>query len=266
MSTNDGATYFLSNPGEQGKLGFSGTTATGLTIVEPKPRRVYDGVTLSVNKTFTDNWLLTASYTYSSFRGNYPGLFSIRGVGAPQIDPNILSEYDLLSLLPNKDGPLPGDIPNSFKVDAGYVWEMNPRATFNFGGNIRADQGQPISYLGAHPIYGPGEAYILPRGSGGRTPWTWQLNLRGGASYKLSKDYGLGFTLDLFNVTDNREVLTVDQNYTFDSVSPVVNGKPTDLPSLRNVAGQKAAPNNNFRNATAYQLPFSARLGAKLSF
>ncbi|MFL5294415.1 MAG: carboxypeptidase regulatory-like domain-containing protein [Myxococcales bacterium] len=266
MSTNDGATYFLSNPGEQGKLGYSGTTGGGTTIVEPKPRRVYDGLTLSVNKTFSDNWLLTASYTYSSFRGNYPGLFSIRGVGAPQTDPNILSEYDLLSLLPNKDGPLPGDIPNSFKVDAGYVWELNPRFTFNFGGNIRADQGQPISYLGAHPLYGPGEAYVLPRGSGGRTPWTWQLNLRGGANYKLSKSYALGFTLDLFNVTDNREVLTVDQNYTFNSVSPIVNGKTSDLPSLKTVAGQNAIVNTNFNNATAYQLPFSARLGAKLSF
>ncbi|MFL5248582.1 MAG: TonB-dependent receptor domain-containing protein, partial [Myxococcales bacterium] len=95
MSVNDGATYFLSNPGEQGKLGFSGTTGTGTTIVEPKPRRVYDGITLSANKTFADNWLMTASYTYSSFRGNYPGLFSIRGTGAPQLDPNILSEYDL---------------------------------------------------------------------------------------------------------------------------------------------------------------------------
>ena len=271
MSTDDGATYFLSNPGESGKKGFSGTTGTGLTIVEPKPRRVYDGITLSVNKTFTDNWLMTASYTYSSFRGNYPGLFSIRGTGAPQIDPNILSEYDLLSLLPNKDGPLPGDVPNSFKVDAGYVWEMNPRMTFNLGGNVRADQGQPISYLGAHPLYGPGEAYVLPRGSGGRTPWTWQLNLRGGANYKLSKDYGLGFTVDLFNVTNNREVLTVDQNYTFDSVSPIVNGKVSDLPNLKSLAanggvGPNAVVNSNFRNAASYQLPFSARVGAKVSF
>jgi hypothetical protein len=58
----------------------------------------------------------------------------------------------------------------------------------------------------------------------------------------------------------------VDQNYTFDSVSPVVNGKPADLPSLRNVQNQNVALNSNFRNATAYQLPFSARLGAKLSF
>jgi len=266
MSTDDGATYFLSNPGEVGKLGFAGTTGTGTTIVEPKPRRIYDGVTLSVNKTFADNWLMSASYTYSSFRGNYPGLFSIRGTGAPQLDPNILSEYDLLSLLPNKDGPLPGDIPNSFKVDAGYVYELSPRMSFNFGGNVRADQGQPMNYLGAHPLYGSGEAYVLPRGSAGRTPWNWQLNLRGGGNYKLSKDYALGVTLDLFNVTNNQQVLTVDQNYTFDSVSPIVNGKPADLPSLRTITGTNVTRNTNFLNATSYQLPFSARLGAKLSF
>jgi len=271
MSVDDGNTYFLSNPGEKGAAGFQATTGNGVTIVEPKPRRIYDGITLSVNKTFAENWLMSASYTYSSFRGNYPGLFSIRGTGAPQLDPNILSEYDLLSLLPNKDGPLPGDVPNSFKVDAGYVYELSPRMTFNFGGNVRADQGQPLNYLGAHPLYGSGEAYILPRGSAGRLPWTWQLNLRGGMNYKLTKDYALGLTVDVFNVTNNQEVLTVDQNYTFDSVSPIVNGRVSDLPNLKSLAanggpGPNAVVNTNFRNATSYQLPFSGRIGAKLSF
>jgi len=266
MSTDDGATYFLSNPGEPGKKGFSGTTGTGTTIQEPKPRRLYDGITLSVNKSFADNWLMTASYTYSQFRGNYPGLFSIRGATAPQLDPNILSEFDLLSLLPNKDGPLPGDVPNSFKVDAGYVYELSPRMSFNFGGNVRVDQGQPLNYLGAHPTYLAGEAYVLPRGSAGRTPWVWQLNLRGTANYKVSRDYALGFTLDMFNVTNNREVLTVDQNYTFDSVSPIVNGTVADLPSLRTITGATIVKNTNFLNAASYQVPFSARLGAKLSF
>jgi len=45
-----------------------------------------------------------------------------------------------------------------------------------------------------------------------------------------------------------------------------VNGKPSDLPSLRNIAGQNVALNSNFKNATSYQAPFSARIGAKLSF
>jgi hypothetical protein len=271
MSVDDGNTYFLSNPGEPGKAGYSGTTGNGVTIIEPKPRRVYDGITLSVNKSFSDYWLMTASYTYSSFRGNYPGLFSIRGSGGSQLDPNILSEYDLLSLLPNKEGPLPGDIPNSFKVDAAYVYEVSPVLGLNFGGNIRADQGQPLNYLGAHPLYGSGEAYVLPRGSAGRTPWTWQLNLRAGANYKLTKLYALGLSVDIFNVTNNQQVSGVDQNYTFDSVSPIVNGKVSDLPFLKTVTanggpGVPVTPNTNFLNATSYQLPFSARFGAKLSF
>ena len=45
-----------------------------------------------------------------------------------------------------------------------------------------------------------------------------------------------------------------------------MNGKVADLPSLRNIAGQNVTANTNFKNAIAYQAPFSARIGAKLSF
>src|SRR5205807_7492509 len=185
MSVDDGNTYFLSNPGETGKLGYAGTTAAGTTILEPPPRRVYDGLTLSVNKQLSENYLFTASYTYSQFRGNYPGLFRSEN---GQLDPNILSEYDLLSLLPNKDGPLPGDVPNSFKADGAYIYELDAKTTLNFGANLRVDQGTPLNYLGAHPLYGSAEAFILPRGSAGRLPWNWQVNLRAAGQYKITKD------------------------------------------------------------------------------
>ena len=271
MSVDDGNTYFLSNPGEScssssiaaGACGQYGVTGLGQVIAEPPPRRVYDGVTFQFSKQYSDNWLLNASYTWSSYRGNYPGLLNNT---TGQLDPNILSEYDLLSLLPNKDGPLPGDIPNSFKVDGAYVFEINSNMTFNIGGNIRIDQGSPLNYLGAHPLYGAGEAYILPRGTDGRLPWTWSLNLRGQVNYKLTKDYTLGVTLDMFNVTDNRETTSVDQNYTFDSIQPIVNGSTKDLAYLKNTAGAPVALNPTFNQATSYQLPFSARIGAKLSF
>ena len=72
--------------------------------------------------------------------------------------------------------------------------------------------------------------------------------------------------VDLFNVTNNQRVLTVDQNYTFDNVSPIVNGKVSDLAFLQTTAGNRVTPNTNFLNASTYQLPFSARFGAKLSF
>ena len=263
MSVDDGNTYFLSNPGVQGAFGYQGTTGNGTTILEPPPHRVYDAITMSVNKNFADNYLVTASYTYSQYRGNYPGLFNaING----QLDPNILSEYDLLSLLPNKDGPLPGDIPNSLKLDAAYVYEIDAKTSLNLGGNVRADEGQPLNYLGAHPLYGPSEAFILPRGSAGRLPWQWGLNLRANGTYKVSKDYSVGLTVDLFNVTNNQAVQARDQNYTFDSVSPIVNGKPSDLAYLTTTVGAQAIKSPTFLNPTQYQLPFSARVGAKLAF
>jgi hypothetical protein len=271
MSVDDGNTYFLSNPGEAcsqasiaaGTCGARGITGLGQNIAEPPPRRIYDGITLSVRKDFSDNYLLTASYTYSSFRGNYPGLFRQENA---QLDPNILSEYDLLSLLPNKDGPLPGDVPNSFKVDGAYLYPLNADTTLTFGGTFRADQGGPLNYLGAHPLYGRSEAFILPRGSAGRLPWLWQVNARAGVNYKLSKDYTLGLSLDLSNVTNNRETAAVSQDYTFDSVSPIVNGTKADLAYLKNTSGAPVTVNPQFLQPTAYQLPFSARVGAKLAF
>jgi outer membrane receptor protein involved in Fe transport len=262
MSIDDGTTYFLSNPGEPGAQGASALTGAGL-FTFPKPRRVYDGITLSVNKNLSDNYLIGASYTYSSFRGNYPGLFK---PDTGQLDPNITSEFDLISLLANRDGPLPGDIPNSFKVNAGYIYELNPRTSFNIGTNLTADQGVPTNYLGAHPIYGSGEGYVLPRGSGNRLPWLWQLDLRGAVNYKFTKDYTFALSLDVFNVTNNRAVTAVDENYTFNAVNPIVNGTPADLPNLRRTNGQPITPNANFDHPTAYQRPLSARLGAKLAF
>jgi Carboxypeptidase regulatory-like domain len=263
MSVDDGNTYFLSNPGEPGKLGYSGTTGSGTTIVEPKPRRVYDGLTLSTKKEFSDNYFVSASYTYSQLRGNYPGLFRAE---TGQLDPNITSEYDLLSLLPNRDGPLPGDIPNAFKFDAGYLYEINSRTSVQLGGKLRVNEGAPLNYLGAHPLYGPEEAFILPRGSAGRLPWNYQVDLRAALGYRISKDYTTQVSLDLFNVTNSQTALRVDQNYTFDSVSPIVGGSTKDLPYLKNTSGAPVSLNQGFLAPTAYQAPFAARLGAKLSF
>jgi hypothetical protein len=263
MSVDDGNTYFLSNPGEPGTFGYQAVTGNGVVVLEPKPVRKYDGVTFSVRKDFSENYMMTASYTYSYYRGNYPGLFRPEN---GQLDPNITSEYDLVSLLPNRNGPLPGNTPNSFKIDGAYVYELNARTTLQFGGNFRADQGGPINYLGAHPLYGAGEAFILPRGSAGTLPWTYSINVRAAAAYKLTSDYNLGFSVDVFNLTNQQAVQNVDENYTLDSIRPVVNGTVADLAYLKNTTGAPVNVNPTFNAPTAYQLPLSLRLGAKLSF
>jgi hypothetical protein len=270
MSANDGNSYFLSNPGEPcsaasmsaGACGQYGVTGLGQVVAVPAPRRVYDGVTLAFTHTFFFGWELDASYTHSALRGNYPGLFN----ATTGLHPNSLSEYDLLSLLPSRDGPLPGDDPNSFKFDGAYTKELNSRMRFNLGGTLRIDEGGPLNYLGSHPLYGPGEAFILPRGSDGRLPWIWQINLRVSFEYALRKDCWLAASIDIFNLTDNRAATSVDENYTFDRVQPIVNGQPKDLAYLTNTSGAPVALNPTFNQATGYQLPFTFRLGAKLSF
>jgi Carboxypeptidase regulatory-like domain/TonB dependent receptor-like, beta-barrel len=295
MSVDDGASFFIANPGESKPFrDASGTlqnprvataidpvTLRPVAVPEPAPDRRYDGFTFELRKRFSRKWLAQASYTYAILRGNYPGLFEENG----QLDPNVLSEYDLVSLLPNRYGPLPGDAPHQVKLFASYVFDLTSRLKLQAGTAFRARSGTPVSYLGAHPVYGAGEAFILPRGSAGRTPWVTSLDLRGALEYALSPRYLLRFTLDVFNVLNQQQAVAVDQNYTFDSVRPIVNGQcgtrnaasstaPTaaaladcpDLRYLRTTDGRAVTVNQNFGRPTQYQAPLAVRFGLALFF
>jgi hypothetical protein len=295
MSADGGRTFFIANPGESKPFrDASGTlqdprvattvdptTGRVVSIAEPRPDRRYDGFTFSLRKRFSRKWLLQASYTYSILRGNYPGLFAENG----QLDPNVLAEYDLVSLLPNRYGPLPGDVPHQFKLFASYLFDLTSRLRLRAGTALRARSGTPVSYLGAHPVYGAGEAFILPRGSGGRTPWVTSVDLRGALEYTLTPRYLLRFTLDVFNVLNQQQVIAVDQNYTFDNVQPIVNGQCTnrnaasstapasaaladcpDLRYLRTTDGRAVTVNRNFGRPLQYQAPLSVRFGLALIF
>ena len=295
MSADDGRTFFIANPGESRPFrDASGTlqnprvanaldpvTQRPVSIAEPTPDRRYDGFTFALRKRFSRKWLMEASYTYSILRGNYPGLFAENG----QLDPNVLPEYDLVSLLPNRYGPLPNDVPHQLKLFASYLFELTSRLRLRAGTALRARSGTPVSYLGAHPVYGAGEAFILPRGSAGRTPWVTSVDLRGALEYALSPRYLLRFTLDVFNVLNQQQAIAVDQNYTFDNVQPIVNGQCTgrsaassstpagaaltdcpDLRYLRTTDGRAVTVNQNFGKPTQYQAPLSVRFGLALFF
>ena len=173
MSNDEGTTYFISNPGVPGDLGYSGRLANGATVLFPSPVRLYDAVTLRVSRPLGEDLNVSGSYTWSSLRGNYPGLFK---ADTGQLDPNISSEYDLISLLPNRYGPLPGDITHAFRLDGFYVFHPSPKIDVTFGTAASLRSGTPISYLAAHPVYGPDEAYLLPRGAGGRLPMIFNMD------------------------------------------------------------------------------------------
>jgi hypothetical protein len=264
MSRDEATTYFIGNPG------------SGIAADFPKATRNYDAFTVYLNKNFSDLWLGQVSYTYSRLVGNYAGLFRPE---TGQLDPNINSDFDLISLLDNRTGALPGDRTHQFKLFGAKEFVLSGAMSFQLGLTYTARSGAPMNYFGSHPIYGSGEVYILPRGSGGRLPWVHNFDSHLGFNYKLSKDSMVTLSVDVFNLFNFQGVLGRDQTYTQADVNPLrptdcaaTGGKCTaeDLPKVT-YAGttDPLDPNDinpNFKNVTSYQAPRSIRFGAKVTF
>jgi len=259
MSRDNGATYFIGNPG------------SGIASDFPVAQRTYNAVTITANKSFADNWLIQASYTWSQLVGNIDGLFRPE---TAQLDPNANSTFDLKNLLANQYGPLAGDTTNVIKFYGAKVFPIGAPVSITLGAGYTGASGVPINYLGANRAqqYGPGEVYILPRGDGGRQPWVNTIDLHFAVDWRFAQAWTLTLSVDCFNVLNWQQVTAVDNNYTFAGVLPVVNGKPSDLPSqLRYDDGSnrpfaQADINPNFGHALAYQAPRAFRFGAKVSF
>lgn len=304
MSFDDGNNYYITNPGKRdpftanniegdpvtynSKQVSSDDPFTGNSVLVnmPKPERSYDGVTFKVMKNFSNNWLAQASYTYSQLRGNYAGVFRVED---GQLDPGITSEYDLATLMANRSGFLPGDAPHQVKLFGAYTWNFGPRMNLTASGAYTGTSGTPVNALGRHPLYGPGQAFIVQRGMAGRTPFVNRVDLGGRFAYTITPPYAIQFSLDVFNLLNSEEVVNIDENYTFDAVQPIVGAQcsskdaasssnpiaaiAADCPqitSLRTTDGRPVTVNPNFGKAeavsTAYQTPLYFRVGVGLTF
>ncbi len=263
ISVDGGQTYYITNPG--GPVSVNPVTGAQLAepAVFPEPTRDYEAVELTLNKRFSNNWQLYASAVYSKNEGNYGGLFRQDN---GQLDPNITSLYDLPSLLQGADGLLPNDREYQFKAYGSYVWPIRLTTGFYF----QWLNGTPISKLGAHPIYGLDERFVTARGSAGRTPDVWNLDVH--LQYPLTFGSGVDLQLiaDIFNITDQADASTVDQRWT----NARTDADGNALPGLAGDCGGPgtgpgtACPAGNplWGTPTAYQTPRTIRLGARLSF
>ena len=260
MSRDLGNTYFLGNPGQ------------GFAKDFPKAERTYNAVTLYLNRTFAEGWLAQVSYTWSRLRGNYPGLFRPE---TEQLDPNILSDFDLIDLLDNRTGLLSFDRTHAIKLFGAREVTLTNAMTASIGMSYRGNSGTPISYWGAHPEYGQDEAFVLPRGSGGRTPWVNTIDSNVGLNYRVGKNQVVSVTLDVFNLFNFQTATRVDESYTFEEVIPVKDGTEADLPTedspgnVRRTSGgllQYSEVNQNFRQPKEYQAPRQLRFGIRYTF
>lgn len=201
----DGTLEFIEVPGE---------------VISPKAKRRY----LAGELFFEGNWdrlFLQGSYTWSHNWGNTEG-----GVKSDigQDDTGTTQDFDYPELVVGSEGNLPNDRRHSFKLFGAY------RVTdeLSVGSNLLVQSGRPENCIGvfADDPIGYGASYfscaprgvddpdgldttIVPRGSVGRTPWTWQLDLN--VQYQPAYVEGLTFKVDVFNVFNKRQVTQVDE-------------------------------------------------------
>jgi outer membrane receptor protein involved in Fe transport len=285
ISTDGGTTYVIANPGTYDRAAVAELREEAMSTSDmgerdallrradwyegsagfDKPKRTYNALQVTAERRFTKSFYLSASYTYSNLRGNYPGLFSHE---TNQLDPNLTSLYDLPELMPNRYGNLGADRPHLIKLDGFYRLLLDPTiGFFTFGASARAQSGLPINTLGTHVGYGDGEAYLLPRGEAGRMGMTTQFDTHVAYGRALTDGMRLEAFIDVFNLFNQQPELLVDENYTYDDTNPIVGGDEEDLEHLKvQYENQGVELNPNYKNTFDRQNPLSARFGLRLIF
>ncbi|MEZ4365901.1 MAG: TonB-dependent receptor [Kofleriaceae bacterium] len=293
VSTDGAQTYIIANPGEWSEEAEADFQAKidrtddpdekdrledqlrlyqGIRIFD-KPRRDYTALQFTASQRFSKNFYAQASYTFSRVQGNYPGLISYDN---GQVDPNISSQYDLIELLANRNGPLPTDRPHYIKIDGYYNFDFKKAGTVTLGARIRALSGTPKNALGGHYRYGPDESFLIPRGEIGRTDFEHGVDLRMAYSRDLGRGMNLSVLLDLFNVYNRQGQASVDNTYALAypdrNVNPISGGTYEDLiwaKSIDDAGNETPDPvvrNANFGNTAGRYSPIYAQLGVRLTF
>ncbi len=228
-------------------------TVAGLTTPDGKadgfanPRRHYQALEIEANKSFSHNFLLRANYRFAKLYGNYEGLYRNDN---GQSDPGVSSLFDFTQgilgelggqFTPgylNTDRRNVGNLYGSYLVSNGFAKKLT------IGVGLRGESGTPITNLGAHPVYNnAGEIPIGGRGALGRTASDTGLDLHTDYPVEFEKAH-LKLGWDMFNVTNSRKLVSVDQDSALNNTTP----------------------NVDFLKPLAFQRAFYARGSVRLEF
>jgi hypothetical protein len=209
----------------------------------PRLTREYNALEISLERRVRRGMNFLASYVLSSSWGNYTGLFaSDVGLDFPNNNPN----PDFQQQVPNSTGFLPNDRRHVLKFAGSWIAGHG----ITVGSVLTWASGTPLSELGALQYYPAQHVFLRPRGTVGRTPALFDLNLRltyEPTEIKVSRPT---IILDLFHVLSARRPVTFDQIHFLNA----------------DAAGHQFTPNPNYLKPTRYQPPMSARLGLELRF
>jgi hypothetical protein len=246
------------------------TGADGIKDGFVDPIRIYKSMEFEVNKSFSKNWQLRANYRIAKLFGNYEGSF--RNDNA-QSDPNISSLFDFtrgdFNLLGQQfvAGVLNTDVRHLANGYVSYVFGNHFMKGLTLGTGVHFQTGIPINNLYAHPVYA--NAGELPfcadnttncasaRGSEGRTHNWGNVDLHADYPIRLTEKTKIRLAADLFNLTDMRTQLRVD-----DRAQITVGTQNSDFLKPRGNGPSGVTGNTN----PGYQRPFYARFGVKFEF
>lgn len=217
---------------------------TAKEIGEPNPKRGYYMADFYAEHQFSDKWYGKIEYTFSRSYGNSEGQLDSDIV---QADVSTTESWDFPQIMENTNGPLANDQKHQLRILGTY----QPTDEWSVSTVTRIASGYPKSCLGFRPEdpYGYGGNYFWcngqpsPRGSAGRTPWTYNIDMS--VAWKPAfLNHKFTLSADVFNLLGKQRVTQVYEN------------------------GETAlgVVNPDYGVARSYQDPRYVRLGARYDF
>lgn len=221
-----------------------GNPGRGILSHMPRPQRDYAALELTLARFGGDRFNFFTSYVLSRTYGNYTGLFSSdTGLDLP----NAGTQFDNPEQLVNATGPLPNDRTHVFKFNDAYRFDFGLDAGVAF----TWQSGMPLNDVGAHPSDIFSYVFLQERGSVGRSPAIWDLNLR--LTYHLSRllesKLQSSVFVDILHAFSQREPVNFEQRHFF-AVDPDT--------------GEQITENPNYLRPVAFQPPMTVRLGVEV--
>jgi hypothetical protein len=200
----------------------------------PKPERSYTALELSAMKT-AGRLRLLGSYVLSRAEGNYTGLFASDVQGAyPGANDGLRTADQAV----NSMGLLPNDRTHVLKLSGSYGFDFGLTA----GGVFKLASGTPLNEYGAG-VLGPFfPTFLVERGSAGRSPTIWDLNLR--FIYELPAYRTARLVVDALHIGSPRKAVVLEQQR--------ISGQDDDGNPI---------PNPTFGGVLTYQPPMMVRIG-----
>ncbi|HYK43340.1 MAG TPA: TonB-dependent receptor, partial [Thermoanaerobaculia bacterium] len=174
-------------------------------VAVPDAKRIFRGIELVARKQFSNTLWAQASYLYSSLRGNYSG--AIREIDG-QTDPGINADYDYNQFLINSYGDLELDRPHQARLDVVY----NAPFGLSAGAQFYVRSGLPTTKYGFFNNFYPTDLFLTPRGSDGRTPTDYEMNLSLGYNVNVGP-VTITPQAYLYNVLNRQTVTAFDTNF-----------------------------------------------------